>query len=162
MVFETIQGQPIASLECDPAKERRALRDENGELCAVIVRTVMDAGQNRFRLCGRTKAYPDQRKGKDTGYYTWGEVKNSSGINVKFSMKLKGGSETKYVTETFGPSLFNWNTPRGFIIKQGKEACCRITYLGDSRGIVLAPNVDKCLMLCFAAIIEEMVEHRMR
>jgi len=36
-----------------------------------------------------------------------------------------------------------------------------MTYVGDGRGLVLGPKLDLCLMICFAAIIDEMVERRM-
>jgi hypothetical protein len=164
IVLETITGELIATLDFDPAKERRTLRDADGELCAIIVHEVVDGYQQHvFKICGPKKMNKHHRRSKHSGYYTWAEVRNSSGINVRFSMKVRGhNGEAKYVTETFGPSLFKWGTPRGFVVKQGQKACTRITYLGDSRGIVVAPNVDKCLMLCFALIIEEMVENRMR
>lgn len=161
IILETVKGERIATLDSDPAKERRTLRDADGELCAIIQHTDVD-GRHRFKISGPNKMTVCHRRSKDSGYYAWADVKNSSGIKPKFLMKMRGDTKSRYKTEAFGPSLLKWGSPRGFLIKQDEEPCARITYLGGDQGIVFAPNVDKCLMLCFALIIEEMVKNRMR
>lgn len=206
--------------------DQRILRDNKGNQCAIVLRLPKDhEGHHRFKICGERPMRSEHRRNVDTGLYTWATVKNTGGIvGVQFSMKLRGAGESssgqEYVTEAFGPSLFHWSTPRGYVIRQvggysssknmipkgsdhstttssrtmmlpkgsdhsptgsknmmipkgsdhsvgsaaavTENACARLTYLSGSRALTVGRNVDLCLMTSFAAIIDEMVEHRMR
>jgi hypothetical protein len=109
--------------------------------------------------------YQDQRKNRESGYFTYAEVKNSNGLGVRFSMKLRGEKPEKYTTEYFGPSIFKWGrgNPKGFIVKnESGDECARITFLGGAKAVAVQPDHDIRLMICFAAIIDEMVGKRMR
>lgn len=97
---------------------------------------------------------------------------------MKFTMKLRGDTQDKYVTESFGPSIFQWGRwgqttrARGFVIKKmidagskkgsdGKEVC-KITFLGAGKALSISPDQDFRLMIAYSAIIDEMVEKRLR
>ena len=177
LVVESIRGDRLATIDGEaesitlqnpdstPA-DRRLVQDNEGNIYAVILRTLSDGGKNQYRICGVDKMYEEQRKSRESGLYTHAEAKNSGGFGVQFSMKIRGPGElTKYVTEFFGPSIFKWGRgrPRGFLIKNtaGRE-CARITLLGGAKAISVEPQMDVRLMTCFAAIIDEMVEKRMR
>jgi hypothetical protein len=175
-IVETIRGDRLATIdgegesivlqnpESTPAN-RRLVQDTEGTVYAVIFRTLSGGGKNHFRICGVEKMYEQQRKSRESGLYTYAEVKNSGSIGVRFTMKVRGDSAEKYVTEFFGPSIFKWGRgrPRGILIKNeaGKE-CARITILGGAKAISVEARTDVRLMTCFAVIIDEMVEHRMR
>lgn len=152
--------------------QERIIKDMDGNMYAVILPSIVD-GQHRFKVCGFEAMFPEQRKSRDSGYFTYADVKNSSGMIVKFSMKLRGDSGTKYVTEAFGPSIFQWGSgrsknTRGFAIKAtsdgntSSEEVARITFLGAGKALSVAPHQDFRLIIAFAAIIDEMVEKRLR
>ena len=156
-------------------KDRRYVRDCQGELAAVIIHSMDDQSTHRYKICSGNPAYPGQRRSPGINLYTWADVKNStSGRGLQYSMKLRSPGGEKYVSEHFGPSLFKWDTPRGFTIRkdppannedqQAKEQkpSARVAYMGGARGLVVAPRADPCLMYCFVTIIDEMVEKRQR
>ena len=174
------------------SKDRRYIRDSQGELAAVIIHSVDDQRTHRYKICGGTPLYIGQRRSPGIHLYTWADVKNSTSGRggLQYSMKLRcsqqDGGETnniKFVSEHFGPSLFKWDTPRGFTIRkelptaaaaaasasddqqqqqQQHHPSARVAYMGNARGLVVAPNVDPCLMYCFVTIIDEMIEKRLR
>jgi hypothetical protein len=138
--------------------------DTDGNVYAVIIHFEMDGGKNFFKICGVQPMFEDQRKSRESGLFTYAEVKNSGRIGVKFTMKLRGGSE-KYASEFFGPSIFKWGRgkARGVSIKNANgDESARITFLGGAKAVSVEPDHDIRLMICFAAIIDEMVDKRMR
>ncbi len=148
---------------------RRVLTDVEGNQCAVVMHSVLGGGRNYFKICGLEPLYSDQRKNRDTGLFTYADVKNSSGIGVtglKIIMQVYGESTETYIATSFGPSIFKWGKgiPRGFLVKNGTTGleCMRITFLGGAKAISVEPDNDFRLMTCFAVIIHEMVEKRMR
>ncbi len=158
----------------DNTPDHRVVRDTDGNLYAVMIRSVVE-GRHRFKICGDQPMFPGQRKSRESGYHTYAEAKNWSGPGVRFSMKLRGQgaaaggapSTSKYVAEAFGPAFLHWGRgrPRGFLIKdaasEGGE-CARITVLGEAKAVSVRPGHDVRLMICFATIIDEMVENRLR
>ena len=154
------------------SKDRRYIRDCQGELAAVIIHSVDDQRTHRYKICSGTPLFPGQRRSPGMNLYTWADVKNStSGRGLQYSMKLRSQEGEKFVSEHFGPSLFKWDTPRGFTIRkestansddQQQQPSARVAYMGTARGLVVAPKVDPCLMYCFVTIIDEMIEKRLR
>jgi hypothetical protein len=183
--IESMHGDKLATIEKAALWEgtqedtwERVIRDMDSNVYAVILHSVVEGNLHRFKICGNDAMFPDQRKSRDSGLFTYADVKNSSGIGVKFTMKLRGDSLTKYFTESFGPSIFQWGrrgqnkSTRGYIIKEtdgadgkkgadGKEVA-RLTFLGAGKAISIGPDQDFRLMIAFAAIIDEMVEKRLR
>ncbi|KAL3909201.1 MAG: hypothetical protein SGILL_008176, partial [Bacillariaceae sp.] len=176
LLVESIRGDRLATIdgegediilqnpESTPA-ERKLVQDAEGNIYAVILRSLNGDGKNHFRICGVEPMYVSQNKSRESGLYTYAEVKNSGVLGVKFTMKVRGEEQEKYKSEFFGPSIFKWGQgkPRGFLIKDTKDTeCARITILGGAKVVSVEPNVDVRLVACFAAIIDEMVEKRMR
>ena len=162
IMIQNANGDILAKLETSPDRTRRLLWDANGELCAIVIKSVV-RGQNKFKICCDKPMSVDHRRSHGVGYYTWANVKNSNGFGVKFSMTCKSEPDSKFTTESFAPSLLNWGkSPRGYIIKKDDVACGRLTNLGGARGLVLGKGIDMCMMICYAAIIDEMVENRLR
>jgi hypothetical protein len=166
IVLESLRGDRLAMIDGTTSQEssQRIMTDSDGNTYAVILHHDMD-GHNRFKICGVQPMYSNQRKSRLSGYYTYAEVKNSSCLGVKFSMKLRGAASEKYISEYFGPSIFKWGhgNPKGFIIKNGSgNECARITFLGSAKAVAVQPYHDVRLMICYAAIVDEMVGKRMR
>jgi hypothetical protein len=178
-VVESLHGDKLASIESPVVVGNETLErivsDVDGNIYAVILEKVVDGGIHRYKICGTQPIFPDQRRSRDSGLFTYAEVKNSSGIGVKFTMKLRGDTQDKYVTESFGPSIFRWGQTtraRGFVVKKmidagskkgsdGKEVC-KITFLGAGKALSISPDQDFRLMIAYSAIIDEMVEKRLR
>ena len=165
LVLKTRDGELVAKFDTDFSSDQRFLRDANNNLAAIVMRH-RDSGDGtfRYRIFGGEALYKGQRRISETGLYKWGDVKASKNIGLRFTMQVKARPPelTKYVTEHFGPSLFNLAKPRGFAIKKDDDAVAKVTRLGDKQGLALAPDVDPCLIVCFVAIIDEMIGKRLR
>jgi hypothetical protein len=161
--------------------DQRIIRDTDGNLYAVVIRSVVD-GRHKFKICGDQPMFPGHRRSRESGFHTYAEAKNWSGLGIRFGMKVRGGdaaqdgeeeqeeecasSTSKYVTESFGPTFLQLGQgrPRGFHIKDSSDGqeCARITVMGNVKAISVRPYHDIRLMICFATIIDEMVENRLR
>eukprot|EP00539_Tryblionella_compressa_P011106 CAMPEP_0178804382 /NCGR_PEP_ID=MMETSP0745-20121128/15049_1 /TAXON_ID=913974 /ORGANISM="Nitzschia punctata, Strain CCMP561" /LENGTH=402 /DNA_ID=CAMNT_0020463677 /DNA_START=25 /DNA_END=1233 /DNA_ORIENTATION=- len=199
---ETLDGNQFATIV--PASARRsssyvrAVRDaaDGTELC--YISQTMQNGIHRYKIFGRKPIYANQPRSRETGYYTYADVKNVGGISgVRFAMTLRRNVKaenqveqnetnsdpqsstpsTLYTADFFGPSVFMLGRghPRGFLVRNdaGKK-CAKFVRLGAGNNEAIAVTVsskesDKTnnshatlLLFCFAAIIEEMVNKRMR
>ncbi|KAG7354716.1 hypothetical protein IV203_004072 [Nitzschia inconspicua] len=169
LFLESIPTGRLGFMEGEPwrcKKGKRVMSDTQRKPYAIIVHSLSGGGKNLFRICGVTPLYGDQRKNRDTGFFTYAEVKNAGGIGaIKFTMNVRGERPETYRTEFFGPSLFRWGKgqPRGVVIKNaatGQESA-RMTFLGGAKAVLIEPDNDIRLMICFAAIIEEMIGKRL-
>ncbi|KAG7358749.1 hypothetical protein IV203_015338 [Nitzschia inconspicua] len=169
LFLESFPTGRLGFMEGEPwrcKKGKRVMSDAQRKPYAIIVHSLSGGGKNLFRICGVTPLYGDQRKNRDTGFFTHAEVKNAGGIGaIKFTMNVRGERPEMYRTEFFGPSLFRWGKgqPRGVLIKNaatGQESA-RITFLGGAKAVLIEPDHDIRLMICFAAIIEEMIGKRL-
>jgi hypothetical protein len=170
LFLESIQGVRLAFMEGEAwrCEGQRVMTDTNWNPYAIIIHSLSGGGKNLFRICGIYPLYAYQRKNRETGLYTHAEVKNAGGIGViSYTMNARGESPEEYATDFFGPSIFSWGRgrpTRGVIIKNvttGDE-CARMTFLGRAKTVLVEPDNDIRLMICFAAIIEEMIGKRMR
>jgi hypothetical protein len=172
LVLETRTGQRIATYDSRSAKDKRFLRDTDDNLAAVVFKTKGGDGRYNFTIFGGRALFPGQRwsipGGGEIGrLYKWADVRKSTGLGMKFTMRVKTNPEHRYVSEHYGPSLFKRSDTstrrrRGFDIKLDQEAIVEVTKLGDAQGLALGPEVDPCLMLCYIAIIDEMFKKRLR
>lgn len=170
-LIDDSDGNNIAYIDYSDAKEgKRYLKNANGFNCAIIIRQSSSAGgKYTFKICSSTKAVTKkQRKSSETGYYTWAEVKNTGALGGNFALKFYSDttstcSDHKHEAKPFG-SLFNVRASRGIIITNHKNSTCSkmVTLNNGDRGILVAPDQDLCLMLAYAAIVDEMIENRLR
>lgn len=168
--IENSEGEKIAYLDYSQANDgKRFLKDVHGRFCAVIIhQSDKTDGNNVFKICGNRPASRTQRLSNETGYYTWAEVRNSGSLGGKFCMKrycegTLSCSMDDHVTKPFG-SLFNTRKSRGYaFLDSKKKECVKMVILNrGGKGIMVAPERDMCLMLAFAAVVDEMLENRMR
>ena len=157
-----MEGEPWKTEE-----GQRIMTDTKRNPYAFILHNHSGGGKNIFRICGTRPLYADQRKNRDTRLYTYAEVKNAGGIGrIQFSLTVRGEPSETHYTEFFGPSIFRWGRgrTRGVVIKNKStgEESARLTFLGGAKVLVVEPDNDIRLMICFAAIIEEMMGKRMR
>jgi len=152
---------------------RRVLRDADGNQCALIFHTMNAFGKSIFRICGPV---PMNRYHKSIdGYFVWAEVKNIGEMSPHFRMVLKGGGDPQgqsaiVKTKKIGSQLlrcFGTKT-NGFSLYREKEdgsnlgVCGRISYYSECRGLIVSAEMDFGLMLCFALVVDEMMENRTR
>jgi hypothetical protein len=169
--IENSDGEKIAYLDCSMANEgKRFLKDKHGRFCAAIIRQSdkEKEGTNVFKICGNRPASRTQRLSNETGYYTWAEVRNSGSFGGKFCMKRYSEetltcSADQHVTKPFG-LLFNTRKSRGYVFTDSKKKeCVKMVILNhEGKGIMVAPDRDLCLMISFVAVVDEMIENRMR
>lgn len=170
-LIDDSDGNNIAYIDYSDAKEgKRYLNNANGLNCAIIIRQSSSAGGKYiFKICSSKKSVTKkQRKSSETGYYTWAEVKNTGALGGNFALKFYSDttstcSDHKHEAKPFG-SLFNTRASRGIIITNHKNSTCSkmVTLNNGDRGILVAPDQDLCLMLAYAAIVDEMIENRLR
>jgi hypothetical protein len=159
--IKNIQGETLATWEASSCRTMRVLKDASGNICAYIQHSLVN-GQNKYKICSY-KPMNDEHQSGHTGLYTWAEVKNAGTFGVKFSMRMRGNSPDRFTTESFAPSLLHWSKrTRGFLMLKNKEACARLTHLQSAKTLDVPPGIDLCLMICYTAIIDEMVESRLR
>jgi hypothetical protein len=80
-------------------KEKSYIRDAQGQLTAVIVKTVDDSKTHRYKVGSPHPAYPGQRRTSGTNLFTWAEVKNAnkSALGLQYSMRVKTGPSSGVV-----------------------------------------------------------------
>jgi hypothetical protein len=168
--IENSEGEKIAYLDYSMAHQgKRFLKDKHGRFCAVIIhQSDKMEGNNVFKICGNRPASRTQRLSNETGYYTWAEVRNSGSFGGKFCMKRYSEetltcSADQHVTKPFG-LLFNTRKSRGYVFTDSKKKeCVKMVILNrGGKGIMVAPDRDLCLMISFVAVVDEMMENRMR
>ena len=166
LVLETRAGQVIATYDSSTAKDKRFLRDADNNLVAVVFKTKDRDGHYKFKIVGGKALFPGQKSIREMGMYKWADVWKSTGLGMKFTMRVKTKPHALYISEHYGlMSLLKRGTTRrrGFDIKEvDQETIVEVTNLGDMYGLALGPEVDPCLMVCFIAIIDEMFKKRLR
>ena len=165
LVLETRVGQLIATYDSSTAKDKRFLRDADHNLVAVVFKTKDKDGHYKFKIVGEQALFPGQRSIRKIGMYRWADVWKSSGLGMKFTMRVQTNPHHLYVSEHHcGLSFFKRGSTRrrGFDIQVDQETIVEVTNLGDMQGLALGPAVDPCLMVCFIAIIDEMFKKRLR
>jgi hypothetical protein len=165
--IQTIHGVVMATLE-PSHPDQRLLKDSDGRVCAMILRSQDMDGTNSFTICGLKPAVKRQKMTHDTfgqGYLKWAEVRNLGGLGGQFALKHTRddtSSNSTFVTKSFG-SLCRPKKTRGHVVRNQKQTeCAKIVSLKKGKGVLVAPKEDPGLMLCYAAIVDEMIEHRMR
>jgi hypothetical protein len=182
LAIETRDGAEVATLDYTKLKPtdrnlasgRRILRDSNGQTCAVILHSRNLEGRNTFKICGGRPMSQHHTISSDSGYFTWGEVHNTGELNAQFCLTIRQDAEpqgniVRFKTKSVGSMYLNCclRQPRGFSIyhksEEGKkyDGCGTISFYKDSRGVMVSQNMDYGLMLCYAVIIDEMMERRM-
>jgi hypothetical protein len=153
----------------DPSdRDRRLLKDSDGRVCAKILHSRDTDGINTFIISGIEPAVKYQKMSHDRfgkGYLKWAEVRNLGGLGGQFALKHTrddSSSKSTFVTKSFG-SLFRPKKARGHLVRNQKQTeCAKIVSLNEGKGILVAPKEDPGLMLRYAAIVDEMIEIRMR
>jgi len=151
---------------------KRIIKDAFGRTCAAIFLKTESmggmVGVNVFKICGNKPASRSQRLSNETGYYTWAEVKNTGVLGAKFVMdrfspETLSCSADQHSTKTFG-SLFNKQKDKGCVIFDSKKKeCTKMASLENrDKGILVGPRRDLCLILAFCAVVDEMMERRLR
>lgn len=182
LAIETRDGAEVATLDYQKLKAtdrnlasgRRILRDSDGKICAVIFHSRNLEGRNTFKICGGRPMSQHHTISSDSGYYTWAEVRNTGELNAQFCLTIRQdaepqGNNVRFKTKSVGSMYLNccMRQPRGFSIyhksEEGKkyDGCGTISFYKDSRGVMVSQNMDYGLMLCYAVIIDEMMERRM-
>jgi hypothetical protein len=167
----------------------RIIRDaSDGNVLAMISHVITD-GKNHYKIFGLRPMYPGQRRNRTTGLYSYADIENNGSwlSGAKFVMTLPELSIT-YTASFFGPSVFKWGKgePRGYDIFEGSQTQTRVSKAVMSRNkqyppmakiaknillgsgennataVIVSKDHNAVLMVCFAAIISEMVEKRMR
>jgi hypothetical protein len=182
LAIETRDGTEVATLDYTKPREtdnnlasgRRILRDSNGQTCAVILHSRNLEGRNTFKICGGRPMSQKHTISADSGYYTWAEVYNTGEINAQFLLTIRQdakpqGNSVRFKTKSVGSRYLTccFGRPRGFSIyhktEEGEkhDGCGTISFYKDTRGVMVSQNMDFGLMLCYAVIIDEMMERRM-
>eukprot|EP00980_Cylindrotheca_fusiformis_P022426 scaffold9290_cov107-Cylindrotheca_fusiformis.AAC.4 len=157
------------------ASGRRVLKDAEGRTCAYIFHTKNLEGRNTFKICGARPMSNHHTISLERGSYIWADVQNTGSVSPKFCLTIRKEAEptkklVRFKTRSVGSrylSCFD-KEPRTFSIyhksEEGKkyEGCGKISFYRDSRGVMVSKNMDYGLMLCYAAIVDEMIERRMR
>lgn len=157
------------------ASGRRILRDANGITCAMIFHNKSLEGKNTFKICGARPMSNHHTISADSGYYTWAEVHNTGEFNPEFCLTIRRDAEpsgkiVRFKTKSVGSRYLGccFKEPRGFSIyhktQEGKnlDGCGKLSFYNDIRGLLVSQNMDYGLMLCYAVVIDEMMERRMR
>lgn len=175
IVIETSEGEIIGSIDViNDEGTTRLLKDASGKTCAVILQTLDKSALNTghvFKVYNNKPAVPRQQASKHKivhGLYLWAEIKNTGAMGGKFVMK-RYSSETsscsadKHTTKWFG-SLFSKVKSKGYtFLDSHKKECVKMFSLENrAKGILIAPNRDMCLMMAYCAVVDEMVQQRMR
>lgn len=147
--------------------ERRLLKDADGRVCAMILRNQEKDGPHSFTICGSKPSFKGQNMSYDRygkSFFRWAEVRNLGGFGGKFALEGPRDKANKptFVTKPFG-SLFRLKKTRGHVVlNQKQRECARILSVKAGKGVLIGPNQDSGLMLCYAAIVDEMIEQRLR
>lgn len=176
VLIETTEGERIGSIDYSSQSKQgiRSLRDASGTVCAIIQKKVhnallRDRSRSTFRVYGTKPCYSGQKPSRDEiafGFYVWAEIKNSGSLGGKFVMKKKlcptttsSCSDDQHVAKPFGSFL---SKAKGYNIFDSQEKqCVKMVSLNKkhSKGIMIAPKHDLCLMLAFCTVVDEMVEN---
>lgn len=173
MSIETNTGEMIGSIDVIREGDIRLLKDVSGKTCAIILQTRENelGGANVFQVYCNKPSTPRQKPSKSetaNGCYLWAEIKNTGSMGGKFVMKRYSPetfscSVEQHSTKPFG-SLFAKDKSKGYTFLDCEEKeCIKMVLLRNrGKGIAIAPYRDTGLMLSFCAVVEEMVERRLR
>lgn len=167
--IEDSDGDKIGMIDFSMVNQgKRLIKDACGQTCALIfLNSDKLGGNNIFKICGNKPATRRQRLSNETGYYTWAEVKNTGSFGGKFVMnrfspETSACTAEPHLTKAFG-SLFSRGKSKGYVFCDAeKKECVKMVSLKKGKGLIVGPNRDLCLMLAYAACVDEMVEHRLR
>lgn len=150
---------------------RKLLKDADGKVCAMILCHDVKMSTTKFSICGLEPVVHKQTMKYDQvgfGYYKWAQVKNAGGFGGTITLKhtkdeVKLQSEYTYCTKMFG-SVFRIKKTRGHVVlDEDKKECAKLIPLHNTgRAISIGPKMDVALMLCYAVIIDEILESRIR
>ncbi|CAJ1968688.1 unnamed protein product [Cylindrotheca closterium] len=173
IAIETNTGVTIGSIVFVNEGTLRLLKDASGKTCGMIRKTRDKSvgGGNLFQVYSNKPVMPGQKQSKNkimTGCYLWAEIKNTGSMGGKFVMKRYSGETSscsggEHRAQPFG-SLFSKDKTKGytFLDGDGKECTKMISLKNRDKGIAIAPRRDTGLMLAFCAVVDEMVERRLR
>ncbi|KAL3926285.1 MAG: hypothetical protein SGBAC_013535 [Bacillariaceae sp.] len=171
--IETNTGEFIGSIDVRRKGDIRLLKDVSGKTCAIILHTHENSlgGANVFQVYCNKPSTPRQKPSKSeivNGCYLWAEIKNTGFMGGKFVMKRYSPetftcSVEQHIAKPFG-SLFAKDRSKGYTFSDCEEKGCTkmVSLRNKGKGIVIAPYRDTGLLLAFCAIVDEMVERRLR
>lgn len=171
--IETNTGELIGSIDVIREGDIRLLKDVSGKTCGIILHTRENSlgGANVFQVYCNKPSTPRQKPSKSeivNGCYLWAEIKNTGSMGGKFVMKRYSPetftcSVEQHSTKPFG-SLFAKDKSKGYTFSDCEEKECikMVSLRNKGKGIAIAPYRDTGLLLAFCAVVDEMVERRLR
>lgn len=170
--FTTIENQRgrIVGVVEETHYGRKLLKNADGKVCAMILCHDQKYSSTKFSICGSEPVVYKQTMKYDQvglGYYKWAHVKNAGGFGGTISLKHTKDeirpTDYTYCTKMFG-SVFRLKKTRGhLVLNEEKKECAKLIPLPNTgRAIEIAPKLDTALMLCYAVIVDEILESRIR
>jgi hypothetical protein len=147
-------------------RDKMVLEDGNGSPIAICMRTLLKLVPT-FRIYSFVPIIegqsPSDEKHCDRPLYVWAECINQP-LSVQYTLALWNGTNfaRTFVSDKVGPVFGLQNV---LVSKYDQPVCMMLQTRfefcqGQVWKVTVAPGVDPCLMICFVAIIDEMMERR--
>lgn len=143
-------------------RDKMILRNQNGEELAILLKMHFK-WETTFKIYGYTPYVEGQAPSENQTYddkplYEWAKCKDKF-FSIRKTMTMADGVE--YVTDGVGPMMDLRQiriTRNGLPCVHMKEINMGI-FTGNQWEIIIGPGIDPCLIVAFAAIMDEMNEN---